>query len=125
MDQLGIPRSYVTTGCLALMGFVLFYILTSVLILQFLPHKMTFSKQVTSTENGEGIAESVARAKSAEQRPSSLVIRVHDLKLWLEKRRWGKKGHIDILNGITVDLEPGKLNVIMGPSGITFPLWQI
>jgi ABC-type multidrug transport system ATPase subunit len=117
MDQLGIPRSYVTTGCLAVMGFVIFYILTSVLILQFLPHKITFSKQVTSTENGEGIAESVARAKSAEQRAASLVIRVRDLKLWLEKRRWGKKGQIDILNGITVDFEPGKLNVIMGPSG--------
>jgi len=117
MDQLGIPRNYVKTGCLALMGFILFYLLTSWLILQFLPVRLTFSKQVTTSEKGEGIAESVARAKGAEQRPSSVTIRVRDLTLCLEKRRWMKRSHFDILQGITVDFEPGKLNVIMGPSG--------
>jgi len=123
MDQLGIPRNYVTTGCLALVGFILFYLLTSWLILQFLPVRLTFSKQVRTSEKSEGIAESVARAKRAEQRTSNVTIRVRDLRLWLEKRRGGKRRHVDVLQGITVDFEPGKLNVIMGPSGYPTPFF--
>jgi hypothetical protein len=118
MDQLGIPRSFVTTGCLALIGFILFYLLTSWLLLQFLPVKLSFSKQVRSTmEKGEGLAESVARAKNAGRRVANVMIRVRDLRLWVERRTWGTRNQLNILQGITVNFEPGKLNVIMGPSG--------
>ena len=73
MNQLGIPRDYVTTGCLALVGFVAFYIVTTVLFLQFLPVQISFSKQINTSEREEGTAEAVARAKSAEQRPAEVV----------------------------------------------------
>lgn len=116
MDQLGIPRDYVTTGCLALVGFVAFYLVTTVLFLQFLPVQITFSKQVHPNERENGTAEAVARAKSAEQRPAEVAIHLQDLRLWIDKYGFKRlKKHI--LNDITADFEPGKLNVIMGPSG--------
>lgn len=119
MDQLGIPRDYVTTASLALMGFALFYMLTAWLFLQFLPVKISFSKQVKSNEReNDGTAEAVARAKSAEQRPTEITIRVQDLRLVIDKRNMFKRSKVDILQGITTDFEPGKLNVIMGPSGM-------
>jgi hypothetical protein len=117
MDQLGIPRDYVTTGSLALVGFVLFYIVTAWLFLQFLPVKVSFTKQVQTSQREKGIAEVVVRAKSTEQRPSEITIRVQDLKLWIDKWTMFKYSAVHILQGITVDFEPGKLNVIMGPSG--------
>ena len=55
--------------------------------------------------------------KVAEQRPAEITIRVQDLRLWIDKRKMFKRSKVDILQGITVDFEPGKLNVIMGPSG--------
>ena len=119
MDQLGIPRDYVTTGCLALLGFVIFYILTTVLILQFLPVHMTFTKQIKRTEQETGAAEAVARAKTAEQRPAEVAIRIQDLRLWINKQGIRKRSPVHILQGVTANFEPGKLNVIMGPSGIT------
>jgi hypothetical protein len=116
MNQLGIPRDYVTTGCLALVGFVAFYLVTTILFLQFLPVQITFSKQVQSNERENGTAEAVARAKSADQRPAEVVIHLQDLRLWIDKYGF-KRSKKYILNGITADFEPGKLNVIMGPSG--------
>ena len=102
------------------MGFVLFYILTAWLILQFLPVKISFSKQVQSSERkNDGTAEAVERAKCSEQRPAEITIRVQKLSLWIDKRRMFKRFKVNILQGITVDFEPGKLNVIMGPSGLS------
>lgn len=117
MDQLGIPRDYITTGCLALVGFIAFYIVTTVLLLQFLPIQISFSKQIKTSEREEGTAEAVARAKSAEQRPAEVTIHLQDLRLWIDKIGL-KRSNKHILQGITSDFEPGKLNVIMGPSGI-------
>jgi len=118
IDQLGIPRDYVTTGCLALTGFILFYIFTSWLFLQFLSVKITFSKQVQSGRRENGTAEAIAHAKSMEQRRAEITIRIQDLSLWINKRTMAmKRLRVDILQGITVDFVPGKLNVIMGPSG--------
>jgi hypothetical protein len=121
MDQLGIPRDYVTTGCLALCGFVVFYILTTVLILQFLPVHMTFTKQIKRTEQETGAAEAVARAKTAEQRPAEVAIRIQDLRLWINKQGIRKRSLVHILQGVSANFEPGKLNVIMGPSGTALP----
>ena len=117
MDQLGIPRSYVTTGCLALVGFMAFYIVTACLFLQFLPVQIQFSKQIKRSEKENRAAEAAVRAKTAEQRPAEVNIRLQDLTLWIVKRGLFKKSTVNILQGITADFEPGKLNVIMGPSG--------
>jgi hypothetical protein len=119
MDQLGIPRDYVATGCLALMGFVLFYVITSWLFLRLLPVKISLSKRVQSSEKEQGTAEAAASAKAAEQRPAEVTIRVQGLKLWIDKRGLFKRSEVHILQGITVHFEPGKLNIIMGPSGRT------
>jgi len=120
MDQLGIPRYFVTTGALAMLGFVLFYLVSAWLFLQFIPVRMSFSKQVESNEREQGTAEAVARLKSAEVRPQEVTIRVQDLKLWIKKRSFKKESDVHILQGITADFKPGRLNVIMGPSGSTF-----
>jgi ABC-type lipoprotein export system ATPase subunit len=44
--------------------------------------------------------------------------------LSLQKYFLFRKTTINILQGITVDFEPGKLNVVMGPSGITL-CWKL
>jgi hypothetical protein len=119
MDQLGIPRYFVTTGALAMMGFAIFYLISAWLFLQFIPVRMSFSKQVKSSEREEGTAEAVARLKSAEVRPQEVTIRVQDLKLWIKKRAFQKRLDVHILQGVTVDFKPGRLNVIMGPSGFS------
>jgi len=117
MDQLGIPRVFITTGALAMMGFVLFYLITAWLFLQFIPVRMSFSKQVKSSEREEGTAEAIARMKSTEVRPQEVTIRVQDLRLWIKRRGFQNRSDVNILQGITVHFKPGRLNVIMGPSG--------
>jgi len=118
LNQLGIPYNYIQTGCLALMGFVLFYFLTSWILLRLIPVQITFSKQIKSNEREQGAVEAVVRAKSTDLRiPSEIMIRMHDLRLWIDKRSLTGRTRVNILQGITVDFEPGKLNVIMGPSG--------
>ena len=117
MDQLGIPRSYVATGCFALIGFFVFYMLTAWLFLQFLPVQIHFSKQVQSVDEGSRTAEAIIRAKSVDQRPAEVTIRLQDLRLWVDKNALLKKSRVDLLRDITADFEPGQVNVIMGPSG--------
>jgi ABC-type transport system involved in cytochrome bd biosynthesis fused ATPase/permease subunit len=117
LDQLGIPREYVTTGSLALVGFIAFYIIAAWLSLRFLPQQISFSQQVKSSEREIGTVDAVNRAKSAEQQRAEIVVRVQDVRLWIEKRIY-KRRTVRILQGITMDFEPGKLNIIMGPSGI-------
>ena len=119
MDQLGIPRYFVTTGVLALMGFVLFYLVTAWMFLQFIPVRMSFSKQIPNNEREEMTVETVSRRKIAERKPQEVTIRVRDLKLWITKTVFRKQLNVHILQGITVDFVPGRLNVIMGPSGMT------
>jgi ABC-type transport system involved in cytochrome bd biosynthesis fused ATPase/permease subunit len=117
LDQLGIPREYVTTGSLALVGFIAFYIIAAWLSLRCLPHQISFSQQVKSSEREIGTVDAVNRAKSAERQRAEIVVRVQDVRLWIEKRIY-KRRTVRILQGITMDFEPGKLNIIMGPSGI-------
>jgi ABC-type multidrug transport system ATPase subunit len=107
----------VTTGCIALVGFIAFYIIAAWLSLRFLPLQISFSKQVKSTEREIGTAEAVNWAKSADRRSAEVTVRVQDLKLWIDKRGVSGKKTVNILQGITMDFEPGKLNIIMGPSG--------
>jgi hypothetical protein len=127
MDQLGIPRDYVTTASLALVGFIAFYVLSSWLFLQFIPVKITFSKQVQSSEKEIEEADGLERSKSpgtaaktvstTEQRPTEITVKLQDMRLWIDKWMPIKQSKVNILQGITAEFEPGKLNVIMGPSG--------
>jgi len=117
MAQLGIPTNFISTGSISLLGFFLFYFFTTWLALRFIPVQISFSKQVKSTERGEGTEEIVAREKSTEQRLTEVTIRMQDLRLWIEKWSWWKRSRVDILQKISMEFEPGKLNVIMGPSG--------
>jgi ABC-type glutathione transport system ATPase component len=82
---------------------------------------MTFTKQIKRTEQETGAAEAVARAKTAEQRPAEVAIRIQDLRLWINKQGIRKRSLVHILHGVSANFEPGKLNVIMGPSGTTLP----
>jgi ABC-2 type transporter len=122
MEQLGIPRRFVMTGCLSLLGFFLFYFITTWLILRFIPVQISFSKKVKSSEREVPPEEPATGTISAEQRSTQITIRMHDLRLWIEKWKWSKRTTFDILQGIRVEFEPGKLNVIMGPSGPSHPV---
>lgn len=114
MDQLGIPRNYTSTGCLVLLGFVLFYILTTWAFLQFLPVQVSFSKQVHTREWVNRTLKSIPYVENV----AKVTIRVRDLSLWIDRHVLNKRIETHILQGIHADFEPGMLNVIMGPSGI-------
>lgn len=118
MDQLSIPRSYVTTGCLALLGFVLFFILTTWIFLRFFPVRVSLTKQVYNSELENRNAEVIYINGS--ENHTKVSIHVRDLNLWIEKRGLNKRSERHILQRIHADFKPGMLNVIMGPSG-TFP----
>jgi ABC-type multidrug transport system ATPase subunit len=104
------------TGCLAIVGFVAFYIIAAWLSLRFLPLQISFSKQVKSSEREIGAVDAVNRAKSAERGSAEVTVRLQDVKLRIDKKGF-KRSTLQILQGITMDFEPGKLNIIMGPSG--------
>src|SRR6202011_4246609 len=85
--------------------------------LRFLPLQISFSKQIKSSEREAGAVDAVNRAKGAERRPTEVHVRVRDIRLWIDKRKISGNTKVQILQGITADFEPGKLNVVMGPSG--------
>jgi hypothetical protein len=125
MDQMGIPREYVTTGCLALAGFVVFYIFTSWLFLQSLPHNATISKEIKSSSQENATAESAACDNTDDQSFVGVTIQLLDVKLWLNKYVPFKRTSVDLVQDITVKFEPGNLNVIMGPSGTVLSVFEI
>jgi hypothetical protein len=87
---------------------------------------ISFTKQITRNEREEGAVEAVVRAKSTELRiPTEITIRFNDLRLWIDKRNLMGRTKVHILQGITVNFEPGKLNVIMGPSGLSLPRTRV
>src|SRR5204862_7347042 len=106
---------YVRTGCLSLMSFALFYIMASWLFLRFLPVRISFSKQIETHKGEEQVHDVFTIVK--EQNTRGIKIRVQDLRLWIEKCVFLKRYRLHILQGISADFEPGKLNVIMWPSG--------
>jgi ABC-type transport system involved in cytochrome bd biosynthesis fused ATPase/permease subunit len=91
---------------------------TTCLFLQCLPVKISFSRQVRNSGREIAHAEAESRTKTSEQRPAQINVRVQDLRLWIDKLIF-KRSTGNILQGITAEFEPGNLNVIMGPSGIT------
>jgi hypothetical protein len=91
---------------------------TAWLLLKFLPLQLSVTKQIQPSGDGkDNTVEAVERAKSVERRLAEVIVEARDLRLWVEKGWFGKMKRREILQGITVDFEPGKLNVIMGPSG--------
>jgi len=118
LSQLGIPYNYIATGCLALAGFILFYFFTAWIFLRLLPVQLSFTRQIRPKEREQGVMEAVVRAKSTEMKiPTEITIRVNEMRLWIDKQSIIGRTKTHILQGITVGFEPGKLNVIMGPSG--------
>lgn len=117
LDQLGLPQKYVLTGCLSLAGFVMFYILTTCLFLKFIPNNISFSKEVRKVGKDIGTAEAIEYVKEDKSKREGLTVRFVDFKLSVEKRALFRKTTTNILQSITVDFEPGSLNVVMGPSG--------
>ena len=104
------------------MGFIIFYILTTCLFLQFIPNKISFSKEVQKVEKDNGPTEPVPYANSSKLRAATVTVRLLDLKLSVEKYVLFRKTTVNILQDIAADFEPGKLNIIMGPSGISHGL---
>lgn len=125
MDQMGIPRQYVRTGCLALAGFVIFYVFTSWLFLQFLPHNAKISKEIKSSTQENATAEMATRDNTDSQSFMGVTIQLLDVKLWLNKYVPFKRTSVDLLQDITVKFEPGNLSVIMGPSGMVLSVFEI
>jgi hypothetical protein len=124
LDQLGLPREYVVTGCIALFGFVTFYMVTTCLILRFIPYNVPFSTEVRKAGERTGRTKDVVRVEQGNGTTAGITVRLMDFNLSLQKYFLFRKTTINILQGITVDFEPGKLNVVMGPSGITL-CWKL
>jgi hypothetical protein len=107
------------TGCLSLVGFIIFYVLTTCLFLQFIPGKISLAKEVGKVGRDSGPVEAIAYTKISTPKPATIAVRLVDLKLSVETYVRFRKTILNILQGITVDFEPGELNVVMGPSGMS------
>jgi hypothetical protein len=112
------------TGAIALFGFITFYTVTTCLFLQFIPYNVPFSTEVRKVGERPRQTQAVANAKQGNRTTAGITVRLMDFNLSLEKYFLFRKTTINILQEITVDFEPGKLNVIMGPSGI-WPCWKL
>jgi hypothetical protein len=112
------------TGCIALFGFVTFYMVTTCLVLRFIPYNVPFSTEVRKAGERTGRTKDVVRVEQGNGTTAGITVRLMDFNLSLQKYFLFRKTTINILQGITVDFEPGKLNVVMGPSGITL-CWKL
>ncbi|KAI0878218.1 P-loop containing nucleoside triphosphate hydrolase protein [Hypoxylon argillaceum] len=117
LDSLGFPRDWLSRPIIAMLGFVLLFLLTSWIGLEFVNVEMTVARPRTSgTDLSTGKEKMVARSI---QEVRAIDVSLEKFALKLDKRSaLGKSLPTKIiLEPITATFQAGMLNIIMGPSG--------
>ncbi|KAI5863743.1 P-loop containing nucleoside triphosphate hydrolase protein [Durotheca rogersii] len=117
MDNLGFPNNWVARPIIALVGFVLLFLLTAWVGLAFLKVEMTIARARTSDTDLSAGKEKMNARSMYEVR--AIDVGLDDFSLELDKRSpLGRRLPVKtILNPVSTTFQAGKLNVIMGPSG--------
>ncbi|KAJ5095583.1 hypothetical protein NUU61_004939 [Penicillium alfredii] len=117
MDSLGMPSNWIWRPIVVLVAFVIGHYLLAGLLLQY----NRFPMDIAQARKSDGDP-SAGKAKLA-IRPAEEVRRVaislDQYALEIRKRRlpWRSPQILQILRPISVEFQPGQLNIIMGPSG--------
>ncbi|KAI0096875.1 P-loop containing nucleoside triphosphate hydrolase protein [Nemania sp. FL0031] len=117
LDNLGLPRHWISRPIIAMLGFVFLFILTSWIGLAFINVEMTIARSRTSgTDFSTGKEKMIQRPM---QEARTIDVSLDKFALRLEKRSaLGKPLPTKvILQPITTTFQAGMLNTIMGPSG--------
>ncbi|KAI2603158.1 P-loop containing nucleoside triphosphate hydrolase protein [Hypoxylon fragiforme] len=117
MDNLGLPRNWVARPIIAMVGFVLLFLLVSWIGLAFLKVEMTIARARASDTDLSAGKEKMNVRSIHEVR--AIDVGLDDFSLALDKRSsTGKKlPRKTILDPVTTTFQAGMLNIIMGPSG--------
>ncbi|KIY47464.1 P-loop containing nucleoside triphosphate hydrolase protein [Fistulina hepatica ATCC 64428] len=115
LDSLSVTPGWYTVPLCAMLVFVAFFNIGSILLLHFLPATAGLAK-VRSPQETDAAA---GKEKMAPGRAAGLInVDLANVALSVNKlTRAGSWREIPILNGVTTRFEAGKVNVIMGPSG--------
>lgn len=117
MDLLGFPRNWVARPIIVMVAFVAFFLILSVVGLQFVKKEITIARaRTTDTDLSAGKEKMTARSISEVR---AIDLGLDKFRLQLDKRTLsGKKlPRKSILNPVSTTFQAGVLNVIMGPSG--------
>ncbi|KAJ8128304.1 hypothetical protein O1611_g5332 [Lasiodiplodia mahajangana] len=117
LDNLGLPRNWISRPIIAMLGFVLLFILTSWIGLAFMSVEMTVARSRSSGTDFSTGKEKMTQRPIQEAR--TIDVNLDKFALRLEKRSALGKLHPTkiILQPITTTFQAGMLNTIMGPSG--------
>ena len=117
MDSLGFPGDWTWRPALASVGFVLFFLLATWLLLELVEPDVTIAKQRAATTDLSAGKELV-RARTREQaRPVDVDLDMFALNLDRRSVLGRRLPPKTILNPVTTTFSSGVLNVVMGPSG--------
>lgn len=118
MESLGFPSNWVIRPILILLAFVVAFYLGAGLILQFWKVEMSISRAQKADADKSAGKEKMTAKSLKEVR--TVVVRLNNYSLDIRKRSAFRKAKkLSILKPINTSFEPGLLNVIMGPSGVS------
>ncbi|KAF4973571.1 hypothetical protein FZEAL_9290 [Fusarium zealandicum] len=117
MESLGFPNNWVARPIIAMVAFVVFFVLLSAIGLHFFKVEMTIARaRVSDTDLSAG-KEKFAAQSMADVRAIDLGLDKFALKLDKRSALGKKLPTKTILNPVDATFHAGVLNVIMGPSG--------
>lgn len=122
IQSMGFRENWIAVPIAIVTAWVItFYIIAGV-ILHFFPVRMTMAQQKTSKTSPTQISapESLEAPTYTDQLHATVIVSVADLRLSIKKPqipKFWQSRQIDILNGVTANFVPGKVNAILGPSG--------
>ncbi|KAF2640204.1 ABC transporter-like protein [Massarina eburnea CBS 473.64] len=115
LNSLGFPDDWIWRPILALFGFVIAFYFGAALLLKFWSAEIAMARARPSNMDASAGKEKMVARSQDEVR--TVTIRLDGYGLDIEKRSVKTRTTKSILKPLTVEFQPGTLNVIMGPSG--------
>lgn len=117
MESLGMPSNWIWRPIVVLVAFTLGHYLVAGLLLQYNRFAIDIA-QARKTEADPSAGKAKIAVRPAEE-VRRVAISLDQYALGIRNRRlpWKRHFSLQILRPITVEFQPGKLNIIMGPSG--------
>ena len=120
LENLSFSEDWITVPLCVLLGFFVFFFISSCVLLQFLAVDIHFSVARIRKDDPDASAgrEIMGRSRSGDD-ARKVDVELVDLGLEIHEAsvRLGKGRILDVLKGVSTTFQAGELNVILGPSG--------